>query len=224
MTITTTSPLGIRNNNPGNIRRSKDKWQGLAPSQTSQEFFTFKSPIYGIRAIARLLINYQDDHALATITEIIGRWAPATENNTQAYIQSVVKRTGFNANRQLDLHQYDFLKPMVEAIIWQENGQQPYTSQQIDKALVLAGVEPAQKPLAKTPTIKGAQVTAGAGMVAAASGVIAEAAPAIPVLSALSDIVQDNALGLLIVLGVLVIFAAAYIVWARMEDRKKGLI
>jgi hypothetical protein len=113
---------------------------------------------------------------------------------------------------------------MVEAIIWQENGQQPYTSQQIDKALVLAGVEPAQKPLAKTPTIKGAQVTASAGVVAAASGVIAEAAPAIPVLSALSDIVQDNALGLLIVLGVLVILAAGYIAWARMEDRKKGLI
>jgi len=54
--------------------------------------------------------------------------------------------------------------------------------------------------------------------------VIAEAAPAIPVLSALSQMVKDNALGFLIVLGVMVIFAAGYIAWARVDDRRKGLV
>ena len=72
--------------------------------------------------------------------------------------------------------------------------------------------------------MKGAQITASAGAVAAASGVIAEAAPAIPVLSALSQMVKDNALGFLIVLGVLVVIAAAYIALARLDDRRKGLI
>ena len=38
------------------------------------------------------------------------------------------------------------------------------------------------------------------------------------------EMVKDNALGFLIVLGVMVIFAAAYIAWARVDDRKKGLV
>ena len=222
--MTQTQTRGIRNNNPGNIRRSDDKWQGLAANQPDSEFFTFQNPIYGIRAIARLLINYQDNNSLSTIREFINRWAPSVENNTDAYVSSVAKRSGFDPDQTIDVHQHEYLKPLVLAIILHENGVQPYANDQIDKALVLAGVETTPKPLAKTPTIKGAQITASAGVVAAASGVIAEAAPAIPVLSALSDIVQDNALGLLITLGILVIFAAGYIAWARIEDRKKGLI
>lgn len=122
------------------------------------------------------------------------------------------------------VHQHADLRQLVIAIIWHENAQQPYSEEQINKALVLAGVETTPKPLAKTPTIKGAQITASAGVVAAASGVIAEAAPAIPVLSALSQMVKDNALGFLIVLGVMVIFAAGYIAWARVDDRRKGLV
>lgn len=215
---------GIRNNNPGNIRLSKDKWQGLAKQQTDAEFFVFENPVYGIRAIARILIKYQDDYGLRTIAGIICRWAPQSENNTDAYIKRVVERSGFAADQELDMHQQEFLMPLVKAIIWHENAQQPYSDEQINKALVLAGVESTPKPLAKTRTMQGAKVTASAGAVAAASGVIAEAAPAIPVLQALSDMVKDNALGFLIVLGVMVIFAAGYIAWARAEDRKKGLV
>lgn len=122
------------------------------------------------------------------------------------------------------MHQHEYLKPLVISIIWHENAQQPYSDEQINKGLVLAGVESTPKPLAKTRTIKGAQVTASAGAVAAASGIIAEAAPAIPVLSAISEMVKDNALGFLIALGVLVVASAAYIAWARIDDRKKGLV
>ena len=34
-------PRGIRNHNPGNLRRSADPWQGLATTQTDEEFFQF---------------------------------------------------------------------------------------------------------------------------------------------------------------------------------------
>ena len=44
-----TLPRGIRNHNPGNIRRSQDPWQGLASAQNDPEFFIFQSAIYGIR-------------------------------------------------------------------------------------------------------------------------------------------------------------------------------
>lgn len=33
-------PRGLRNNNPGNIRLSKDKWQGLRQEQTDGSFFS----------------------------------------------------------------------------------------------------------------------------------------------------------------------------------------
>lgn len=221
--MTTTSTPGIRNNNPGNIRKTDDKWQGLAQPQPDGPFFVFENPVYGIRAIARLLINYQDKYGLRTIHDIICKWAPPTENNTNAYISAVVERTGFGVGEQLDMHRYEDLRSMVVAIIWQENGQQPYSDQQIAKALVLAGVEPSAKPLPQTGTMRGAQIAASAGTVAAASGVIAQAAPAMPVLSALAEAVQQNALGMLIVVGALVLLAAGYIVWERIDERRRGI-
>ena len=36
-------PRGLRNNNPGNIRLSKDKWKGLRQEQTDGTFFHFIS-------------------------------------------------------------------------------------------------------------------------------------------------------------------------------------
>ncbi len=131
---------GIRNNNPGNIRKSKDPWQGLAERQTDAAFFVFKSPMYGIRALARLLITYQDKKKLRTIRDIIRRWAPQTENDTNAYIISVADFTGFAQDQLLDMHRFDHLTPKVEAIFRHENGQQHYTDTEITNALVLAGV------------------------------------------------------------------------------------
>ena len=157
-----TLPRGIRNHNPGNIRRSQDPWQGLADHQPDKEFFTFKSAVYGIRALGRLLITYQDRYGLQTIGEIITRFAPQQENNTDAYIQSVVIHSGYPSDQKLDMHKFNHLKPLVEAIILQENGQQPYTEAEITKALMLAGVEPRQKSLQKTRTVKaGKAATAG---------------------------------------------------------------
>lgn len=115
----------------------------------------FKSPIYGIRALARTLIKYQDKHRLCTIRQIIGRWAPATENDTVAYIKAVSDETGLAPDVALDMHKYEHLKALATAIIKHENGQQPYTGAQIDKALVLAGVEPPAKNLQHTRTVRG---------------------------------------------------------------------
>ena len=79
---------GIRNNNPGNIEKSKNnKWQGMAESQPDKRFITFTSPEWGIRAIARILINYKDKYDLDTVKKIISRWAPPSENNTGAYVK-----------------------------------------------------------------------------------------------------------------------------------------
>jgi hypothetical protein len=222
MTTTQTgrTPRGIRNHNPGNIRRSSDPWQGLAERQSDVEFFTFKSPIYGIRALARTLITYQDKHGLRTIRQIIGRWAPPVENNTNAYVRAVAEATDLDADQMLDLHNFDYLFPLTKAIIKHENGQQPYTDAQITKALVLAGVEPEAPSLQKTRTVKGGQAataaTAGVGVIEVVQQTIDPARDALMGLAPYLEVAKWLLLAVtLIGIGVML--------WARIDDHRKGL-
>jgi hypothetical protein len=222
MTTTQTgrTPRGIRNHNPGNIRRSSDPWQGLAERQSDVEFFTFKSPIYGVRALARTLITYQDKHGLRTIRQIIGRWAPPVENNTNAYVRAVAEATDLDADQMLDLHNFDYLFPLTKAIIKHENGQQPYTDAQITKALVLAGVEPEAPSLQKTRTVKGGQAataaTAGVGVIEVVQQTIDPARDALMGLAPYLEIAKWLLLAVtLIGIGVML--------WARIDDHRKGL-
>lgn len=136
----TNSPRGIRNNNPGNIRWGDD-WKGLVPKEqrTDKSFCQFVTPEYGIRAMVIILRNYQRKHGLSTISGIIKRWAPPNENNTQAYIDSVAKVTGAAPDQRIDTGDSRFMMKLLQAIIWHENGVQPYGFDVFVKALELAG-------------------------------------------------------------------------------------
>ena len=88
-------PRGIRNNNPLNIRRSKDQWLGLRAQQTDASFCQFESLEYGWRAAFYLLTRtYYHKYRLYTIRAIISKWAPPQENLTSTYIQNVSRLTG----------------------------------------------------------------------------------------------------------------------------------
>ena len=214
--MTKSLPRGIRNHNPGNLRLSKDPWQGLADKQTDGAFFQFREAKWGIRALARTLITYQDRHGLKTVRELIGRWAPPSENNTPAYVAAVAKALGVGQDDPVDLQDHAVMEPLVKAIIRHENGQQPYTQAQIDAGLVLAGIEPPGKPITKTRTVQASQVAAGATVTGLAAEIVREAEPAIPLLRIVADAAPW-------VLGVVILAAIGWIVWARIDDRKKGL-
>lgn len=203
-------PRGIRNNNPGNLRRTKDPWQGLAAQQNDGEFFQFESAVYGLRAVARTLITYQDRHGLETVRQLIERWAPPTENHTEAYVRFAAKAAGVAPDAGVDVHRYEVLRPLVVAIVRFENGMQPYSDAQIDKALALAGVEPPAKPLSQSRTVKGSQA-ATAGVV---GSVAAEAASQIEPLVAYSDVLKWMFVGLTL-LGI------GVTIYARWDDRRK---
>ncbi|ELF3953060.1 structural protein [Salmonella enterica] len=134
------APRGIRNNNPGNIRWGDD-WQGLVakPRRTDKAFCQFTTPEYGIRAMIIILRNYQRRHGLNTVTGIINRWAPSSENNTQAYINSVAQATGVAPDKPVDTTDSRFMVKLLQAIIRHENGVQPYDFGVFVKALELAG-------------------------------------------------------------------------------------
>ncbi|TWA75636.1 TP901 family phage tail tape measure protein [Azospirillum brasilense] len=122
-------PLGIRQNNPGNLRR----W-GDAPIVGG--FARFNTPEEGLAAAARNLLTYQDKHGINTLGGIANRWAPAGDgNDPAAYARSLSEQTGILPNQPLDLRDRDTLAPLLSAIIRQENGVQPYTPQQVEQAV-----------------------------------------------------------------------------------------
>lgn len=95
-------PRGLRNNNPLNIRRSNDKWQGLSAVQDDKEFFQFLCAAYGWRAAFVILTkSYYAKRGINTIEGIIRRWAPSSENNTEGYIRRVCEYTGLNRSQIL---------------------------------------------------------------------------------------------------------------------------
>ncbi len=97
-----TETRGIRNNNPLNIRHSRDKWLGMAPKQTDKAFVQFTARKYGYRAAFVLIRNYIRKYQANTIGKIIARWAPSSDgNNTQAYISFVSRTSGIAADKPL---------------------------------------------------------------------------------------------------------------------------
>ena len=98
------TPRNIRNNNPLNIRRSKDKWQGLDAKQSDSLFFKFESMEMGWRAAFIILTKtYYHKYRLFTIRRIISRWAPPAENDTEAYVKRVSDLTGIDPDEPLGI-------------------------------------------------------------------------------------------------------------------------
>lgn len=136
---------GIRNNNPGNIRVSKDQWEGMTGDDGA--FVTFDSPESGVRALAKNLQSY-GRQGYDSIEKIINRWAPPNENDTQAYIDSVVTATGIPATQSLDLSNPDTLSSLAQAISFHETGSRynPEVYQQ-GVARALNGISPKTPPV-----------------------------------------------------------------------------
>ena len=118
-------PRGIRNCNPGNIRITKDKWQGLREVQEDKEFFQFKAMKWGYRALLRTLQNYRKRHGCETIADFIRRWAPPSENNTMTYIRFVANKLGVSPDWIPNVEDKASMCMMAYAISFFENGVEP---------------------------------------------------------------------------------------------------
>lgn len=133
------APRGIYNHNPGNIERTAETWRGQSQVQADDRFVQFDAPIWGLRALAKLLRNYQTRYGLRTIRTIIGRWAPQGENNTVAYVDAVAEEVHQAPDAFLDLVAHpEILHALMAAIVHHENGQQPYPDSLFVDAIALA--------------------------------------------------------------------------------------
>ena len=101
--------LGELNNNPLNIRKVPGThWKGELPQSTPPLggdggglFVRFESMEWGLRAAFVLLRTYSAKYHANCIRDIISRWAPPTENDTEKYIKNVCLWTGLGGLQRL---------------------------------------------------------------------------------------------------------------------------
>lgn len=212
------TPRGIRNHNPGNIDHNPaNRWQGLADPPIEQgvpqpRFARFIAPEWGIRAIARLLITYQERHQLHTLQQLIHRWAPPNENKTASYVYAVARTLRVAPDAPIDVQSYAVMRPLVEAIIRHENGQQPYSPAVIDHGLLLAGIQPPKRPVLATKT--------GTGAVVTTAGVALEATA--PALTEAGVQLQSTGLPWVqIIAAALTVAGVALVLWGRLSVQQR---
>jgi len=112
---------GLRNNNPLNIRKGGDTFQGERIPSRDLSFKEFLSMPAGYRAAFIILSTYLAK-GVNTIEKIVSRWAPSHENDTEKYIKFVVKVTKLPKNKILtEASGKDYIK-VVAAMSYFENG------------------------------------------------------------------------------------------------------
>lgn len=114
-------PRGIRNNNPLNIRVG-NQWVGEVKDHTDPDFEQFTCMPYGLRAAFIILRRYMNTYKLDTISKIVSRWAPKSENNTLAYIRRVSDSMKYDAGAPILYQDKQKMFALVKAMVQVECG------------------------------------------------------------------------------------------------------
>jgi len=98
-------PLGLKNNNVGNIRpiSGTDIWQGQIG--VNKGFAVFENLAWGIRAFATNMYSSITKHNTDTLEKYINRYAPSSENDTSNYVNRVASATGIGASDKIPTDQ-----------------------------------------------------------------------------------------------------------------------
>jgi hypothetical protein len=119
------NPVAINKANPGNIRDSLEVFQGEVPSPDS-DFKSFASMAYGFRAMIVILRTYYTKHDLKNLAQMISRWAPPEENDTDSYIDFIKQNAPIDPEKDLQLVLFggynDELKNILTCMTWIEQG------------------------------------------------------------------------------------------------------
>ncbi len=138
------TPLSVRNNNPGNIR------------QAGGEFANYETPQAGFNAMRRDLLaklsgnspimreRYGEGY-IPTLRNVISTWAPPSENNTVNYINVVASQSGIDPDAPLSQEDVDAIVP---AMVRMEGGTEAanYYKQYADSGQIMNDASPAAPP------------------------------------------------------------------------------
>lgn len=134
------APRGIRNNNPGNLNYVGQNGATLENHATPR-FARFNSAFEGFAALGKQIKAYYNGTSkaagyqkLQSVEDIISRFAPASENNTQGYINKLSKMLGVGRGDSLNIHDPQVLATLMNGITQIENGKNPYAPEMVLKA------------------------------------------------------------------------------------------
>jgi hypothetical protein len=131
---------GERLNNPFNLKYNPHlMWQGLVVPSSDPVFCQFIDALHGLRA-GFLNLKDQSTVYLTTIRNLITKYAPPSENNTEAYIRAICAALNMTPDQPLNTGIFACLKPLGIAIITHEQGECIYSDDLINQALALIGV------------------------------------------------------------------------------------
>lgn len=125
-------PLGIRQNNPGNVRASKIDWLGEVSSKNG--FEAMSSPLDGVRMLMINSLTKYFKYGLKSLETIIPVLTPDKSvcpedgNDTPAYIDFMCKFCGVLPGEDLLLAQTDKLIKFAQGITLREQGYPPKNS------------------------------------------------------------------------------------------------
>lgn len=134
------APRGIRNNNPGNLNYVGQNGATLENHATPR-FARFNSAFEGFAALGKQIKAYYNGTSkaagyqkLQSVEDIISRFAPASENNTQGYINKLSKMLGVGRGDSLNIQDPQVLATLMNGITQIENGKNPYAPEMVLKA------------------------------------------------------------------------------------------
>lgn len=116
-TMSSSLPLGLQLNNPGNIRKANFSYKGEIPNTANGTKGQFKrfmdynhvpnDATYGYRAMATDLYTFVTKEGADTLSKITAKYAPAEDGNDPvSYAKFVSDKTGIPVNQKLTA--YDF--------------------------------------------------------------------------------------------------------------------
>ena len=134
-------PLGLRQNNPGNIRPGAGF---IGETGQSGGYAEFGSEEEGLRALARLLGTYSDKYGINTLRGLTSRYAPRSDNKESFdnYISYLSDRLGMDPDQEFDLK--SMRGDLIPAIVGFEQGREfgdRYSDDQISRAITAAGTD-----------------------------------------------------------------------------------
>ncbi len=115
-------PRGLRNNNPGNLRKSRVRWTGKIAG-ADKAFETFDTMRNGIRASA-VNVRTQLRRGHNTLAKLIAIWAPASDgNDPHGYAATVARAAGVSVVTALSWSNKHQIADILAAMFKVENGQ-----------------------------------------------------------------------------------------------------
>ena len=138
--------LGLRQNNPGNIRSGAGFF---GETGVGSGYATFQNPLFGGRALARLLSTYKNQYGISNVDSLIDRYAPSGDNTMESrtnYKGFIANKLGVGKDDEIDLDDDNTKLGVMKAIVEFENrNENPYSDQEYNLMIQSAKMDDEDK-------------------------------------------------------------------------------